>query len=204
MVVLPEALEENREAVNFALCVGAGRLPGGDTLARLLARCPQVCNRASLPPLTIQEILAWADDHRRRTGCWPSAESGTVQAAPTENWHAVDESLREGFRGLPGGTSLAQLLAKRRRASHSGARPPLTVEKILAWADAHHKWTGRWPTKYPGAVAKARGETWKGIDWALLRGHRGLSRGVCLNQLLREHRGIEPRGPARNRADARA
>ena len=49
----------------------------------------------------------------------------------------VDAALREGFRGLPGGSSLTQLLAERRGSEHERL-PPRTEEQIMAWADAHH------------------------------------------------------------------
>jgi Phage derived protein Gp49-like (DUF891) len=37
---------------------------------------------------------------------------------------------------------------------------PLTVEQILAWADANKARTGRWPTRWSGPVAESWGETW--------------------------------------------
>jgi hypothetical protein len=75
---------------------------------------------ASLPRLTVAQILAWADAHRARTGRWPSAESGVILDAPGETWRAVRVALVKGGRGLKGGSSLAQLLRARRpsRALH--------------------------------------------------------------------------------------
>jgi hypothetical protein len=64
-------------------------------------------------PLTTGQILAWADAHRRLTGDWPKATSGPVPGAgPT--WLAVDVALKRGWRGLPGGDSLARLLRRER------------------------------------------------------------------------------------------
>jgi hypothetical protein len=67
-------------------------------------------------------------------------------------------------------------------------RPPLTVEQILAWADAHHARTGKWPTIRSGPIADAPVETWKAIDHALVRGHRGLPGSDSLARLLNRHR----------------
>jgi hypothetical protein len=48
--------------VNNALSFG---LPGGSSLARLLARERGVRNRCGLPPLTEAAILRWARAHRQ-------------------------------------------------------------------------------------------------------------------------------------------
>jgi hypothetical protein len=64
--------------------------------------------------------VAWAEAHRRRNGRWPSSGSGTVAGAAGETWRGLDQALRAGYRGLPGGSSLAGLL--RRHAG--GAAPP--------------------------------------------------------------------------------
>ena len=72
-----------------------------------------VRNRASIPPLTVPQILAWTDEHHRRTGAWPHVRSGPIAAAPGETWLAVEAALSIGNRGLPGGSSLAQVLLDR-------------------------------------------------------------------------------------------
>jgi hypothetical protein len=67
---------------------------------------------ARKPPLSVEQILAWADAHRARTGRWPTRNSGAVREAPGENWSAVGWALWAGHRGLPGGDSLARLLRR--------------------------------------------------------------------------------------------
>src|SRR5688572_6244324 len=67
--------------------------------------------------LTEDRILAWADAYHKLTGRWPTQTGSlprTVPGAPAERWTALDLALRRGYRGLPGGSSLAQLLAARR------------------------------------------------------------------------------------------
>jgi hypothetical protein len=66
-------------------------------------------------PLSVDHILAWADAHQARTGQWPRENSGSVLAAPGENWSAIDYALRRGYRGLPGESSLSWLLAQNGR-----------------------------------------------------------------------------------------
>ena len=66
------------------------------------------------PSLKLSQILRWADNYHRRTGQWPVDSSGPIPEAPGTTWRAVDQSLRRGFRGLPGKSSLARLLHERR------------------------------------------------------------------------------------------
>jgi hypothetical protein len=145
------------------------------------------------PPLTVEQILRWADALRRRTGSWPGLHSGPIPDAGGDTWAAVDAALRHGFRGLPGGGSLARLLADR-RAPRGGKRPGrLTLKKVRAWAEAHLGRSGLWPDRRSEDVAEAPGETWEAIEEALRRGLRGLRGGSSLERLLAE-RGPSPEG----------
>ena len=69
------------------------------------------------PPLTIQQILEWADEHHERTGEWPKQNSGPVRALKGETWGGVEGALFRQTRGLPGGSSIAKLLAEHRESS---------------------------------------------------------------------------------------
>jgi hypothetical protein len=64
----------------------------------------------SRPPLTVEQILAWADAHHARAGRWPDLRSGAVPGAPGLSWAVIDEALRRGYRALSGGGTLARLL----------------------------------------------------------------------------------------------
>ena len=140
--------------------------------------------------LHVAEILAWADEQRKRTGKFPTCDDGTVLANPLENWHNIDNSLREGRRGLPGKWSLPQLLAEFRGYRNRQQLPKYTVSKILQWADAHKRTTGRWPKLRSGPIHDAPGETWSAVEVALIMGARGLPGGSSLAKLLVKHRGI--------------
>jgi hypothetical protein len=100
--------------------------------------------------------------------------SGLIAGARGEVWRNVDMALREGGRGLPGGYSLAHLIAVRRGVRNLASVPPLTIPQVLAWADAHHQRTGQWPRAGAGPILDAPGETWEAIDAALRQGCRGL------------------------------
>ncbi|HEV3003742.1 MAG TPA: hypothetical protein VGX78_04745 [Pirellulales bacterium] len=181
---------ENWANVNDMLRRGGRGLPGGSSLSRLLAE------RRGRPPggpkrskLSIRQILAWADEHHRRTGRWPSSTLGTIAGSNGEKWLNIQQALYFGTRGLRGGSSLAQLLLKQRGASAKGRRrPPLTIRRILAWADAHRRRSRRWPNARSGPIAESAGETWSSVDYALRHGRGRLRGGSRLSQLLVERR----------------
>jgi hypothetical protein len=181
---------ETWSGLAMALFDGQRGLTPGSSLARLLAEHRDRRNHLDLPPLTVEQILAWADAHYARTGEWPSKESGEIPGTGGEKWSAIDTALHQGHRGLPGGTTLAQLLAAERGRFHPQLLPPLTVEQILAWADAHHARTGRWPRASSGTIPESPGDTWARVDGALFKGQRGLSPGDSLARLLERERGV--------------
>ncbi len=176
--------------IKAALWTGGRGLPVRISLGKLLATRRGARNTANMPRLSLKQILAWADDHRRRKGAWPTESSGPVPADPRENWAAISNALRVGVRGLPGGSTLAQLLAQRRGHRNIAELPPLSCKKILAWADEHKRRTGRWPRGSDGAVLGQPGESWKNIQATLQRGGRGLKGRTSVSRLLFEHRGV--------------
>jgi hypothetical protein len=184
--------------VNAALQQGLRGLPGGCSLAKLLAEKRGVRNRMALPDLTIAQLLVWADDHYQKTGKWPNRESGHVIGAPGEIWSGINAALHQGCRGLPGGSSLAQLLDEHRGIPNRLALSNLTVEQILRWADLHYERTKQWPIVTSGPVVDAPGEKWQNIDAALARGGRGLPGGSSLAQVLKEYRGVRNRAALPN------
>jgi hypothetical protein len=74
-------------------------------------------------------ILKWADAHLLRTGALPTMWDGPVRDGILgDNWRKVDNALRYGLRGLPGGSSLAALLAQHRGHRNIHSLPPLTED----------------------------------------------------------------------------
>jgi hypothetical protein len=109
---------------------------------------PRRGRRAGRPfsRLAIKEILAWADAHHRATGVWPRRTSGSVLGAPDgETWEAVDQASVAGDRGLPGGWSLADLLAEHRGVCKFWERSRQPIDEVFAWAVKHHPTTDYWP-----------------------------------------------------------
>ncbi len=184
------SLGEKWRLVDQALRRGDRGLPGGSSLARLLAEHRGVRNLSDPRPLTHEQILEWADSHFRRNGRYPSNGSGPVVDAPGETWAAIDAALSWGRRGLPGGESLARLFVEHRKARDLLHLPPLNHDLIRSWIDAFHKRTGRWPHQKSGPIAEAPGETWSTVDHALCQGRRGLPGGSSLGELVAEHRGV--------------
>jgi hypothetical protein len=111
---IPEAVGETWLAMDMSLRKGKRGLPAGSSLPRLLAAHCGVRNLQQVPRLTVAKILRWADAYYERRGKRPTPHSGPITEAPGETWNAVDRALFSGHRGLPGGSSLAKLLAARR------------------------------------------------------------------------------------------
>jgi hypothetical protein len=88
---------------------------------------------------------------------------------------------------LPGGDSLAQLLARRRGRPSYREKRRLSIGQVLAWVRAYRARRGRWPHAASGQIDEAPDITWKAVDAALCRGLRGLPGGSSLSHLLRVH-----------------
>ncbi|MGI8980309.1 MAG: DEAD/DEAH box helicase family protein [Pirellulaceae bacterium] len=177
------------KAVNLALLKGGRGLPGGSSLAKLLTEQRGVRNRMDLSTLTVDQILAWVDEHYSRTGAWPRVKSGPISGTNEETWGGIEQALKTGRRGLSGGSSLAKLLADNRGYRNPKDLPEVTIEQILAWAERHYERTGEWPTQYSGAIDQVPGESWPGINSALNRGRRGLPSGSSLAKLRNQYSG---------------
>jgi hypothetical protein len=169
--------------VHAALYQGGRGLPGGSSLSRLLVDRRGSAARRRPPRLTAAQVLAWSDVHHAAHGRWPTRYSGTVSEASDERWSAIDRALHKGHRGLPRAGSLACFLAEHRGRRNQKRLPPLTLDQVRAWADAHRATTGRWPRANSGQVTTAPGENWMSIDYALRAGARGLPGGRTLCRL---------------------
>jgi hypothetical protein len=191
--VIGGAPEELWQSIDVALRKGLRSLPGKSSLAILLAEHRGVRNRKRLTPFTEELILRWVDSHHARTGSWPTAESGSILEAPDETWMAVDMALRNGVRGMPGGYTLALLLAERRQVRNIWSISNLSMDQILGWADAFHERTGEWPTLLSGPIIESPGDTWCAVNQALKSGTRGLLGGCSLAALIASQRGVRNR-----------
>ncbi len=115
--------------INAALIQGLRGLPGGSSLAKLLAERRGKRNVGALPPLTESMVLEWADLHFARHGAWPDRNTGPIDSRPGETWHNINAALHRGGRGLPAGRPTAwpagSAQPRQRAASFHGANPCL-------------------------------------------------------------------------------
>ncbi len=185
---------ETWAGIASALRTGRRGLNTRISLARLLHKQRETPLAIAAPSLSVPQIVRWARAHRRRTGQWPTARSGVIPEQPHETWASVNGALQKGRRGLPGDSSLAQVLDEHCGVRNPQQPPRLTIAQILKWADAHHARNGRWPSVVSGPVTDAPGETWSGINAALSRPRRGLpAPGCSLIELLHARRGARNR-----------
>lgn len=65
------------------------------------------------PSLTQSDIINAAKRYNESNGALPNAKSGdaTVYYGAGVTWDSIDRALRDGKQGLPGGSSLKDLLA---------------------------------------------------------------------------------------------
>jgi superfamily II DNA or RNA helicase len=185
--IIPESPGDKWVNINAALAKGLRRLAGGSSLAQLLDQELGVRNIKNLPPLSEEKILGWAKAHRKKNGKWPIMTSGKIFNAPEETWSAVDGAIKQGNRGLAGGSSLARLLEERLDVRNKGNLPPFSEEEIVRWVKAYHTRVGKWPGQKSGKIPESPGESWNGVDKALSRGQRGLAGDSSLAKLIAKH-----------------
>jgi len=135
--------------------------------------------------LTVDQILAWADAHHAAHGVWPAVGPGTVSGvvagAPGESWKAINHALALGLRGLPGDSSLAELLAEHRGAPMPDMGPQALADKIWAWEQEQfpvrgtkgRKSKGRYCPPFNVAGIRAWAEAHRAATGAFPTGHSG-------------------------------
>ena len=172
-------------SIDMTLRNGKGKLRGGRSLWKLLQKKRGLTRMTRNEDLSDQLILDWADAYFQQHGDWPNQKSGTILGRK-ENWKSVDEALRRGFRDLPEGGSLAQLLETNGRKVNPMNRPDLSEKQIVKWARAHLQAHAVLPTKRSGVISDT-GENWGAIDQALRRKLRGINRRTSLSKLFAKH-----------------
>jgi hypothetical protein len=225
--VVHAPFQESWRGINLALSRGWRGMQGGQCLAWLLHEHRQVKPRVSRKgararvnvrhrlnaqrpngrgTFTVAQILLWADQYHAATGLWPKASTtAPVLGMPGETWGTIDAALTRGRFGLPGGSSLSRLLLEHRGPVTRVRVPDLTIEEVLAWADANHAAHGRWPDRKSGKVAGSPKHSWSGINVLLKVGGKGLPGGYSLIRLLDQERGrSRGKGPPRSGSEAKA
>lgn len=173
-------------AYSNGLSLGLRGLPGGSSLAKLLSSRFGVRNCKSRPRLSKSGILELASYHRSIFNAWPNIASGEVKGGGQgDTWKIYDHCLREGQRGLPGGSSLAEILSEAYGAPLKINKKQTSEAEIVCLAKNHFTSNGYWPNKQSGPVHDGHpGDTWRNYDYSLREGLRGLPGGSSLAKLL--------------------
>jgi hypothetical protein len=173
---------------SLALSQGFRGLPGGSSLAKLLAKHFDHATNMTKVDLTEEFILERATEHFRIFSRWPRGSDGDVIGGhPGDTWSGYHSALSKGHRGLRGGTSLGEFLLSKTGYRNHKNKQKLTESFIAEAATKYKDKNGRWPTSKSGDVEFGHpGDTWIGYDGALEKGLRGLPGGSSLARLLDE------------------
>jgi hypothetical protein len=91
---------------------GLRGMAGGSTLADLLERKFGVNNSGNKPSLSFEFIKERSMAYLYKNGRFPTSRSGVVDGGNwCDTWCAYNRALSDGYRGLPGGSSLAKFIA---------------------------------------------------------------------------------------------
>ena len=179
--------KERWSAIDTALKAGLRGLAGKDSLVKLLDRNFSAPNKRNKKVLTENLILKWADEHMTKTGKWPSADSGKIGLhSAFITWGTVNSYLVKGYRGLAGGSSLADLLLRKRNVRKYTSLHRFDLRTISMWIENFYEKYGRWPSAESGTIKESNNTTWRAVDAALTVGCRGLTGGSSLANYIKE------------------
>ena len=68
------------------------------------------------------------------------------------------------------------------------------MEQVTSWVKQHFDRFGEWPNRQSGEIADVLGETWSGIDNALIMGKRGLAEGSSISFIVSTEFGVRKSG----------
>ena len=134
--------------------------------------------------LYLEDIITLAKNYHEKNGKWPNRGLGDNIPGINMSWTSINSALVNGYRGLPSGKSLSELLIT---IDLKPEKPDLAEEQIIKWAKAHFKKQEKWPTTKSGKI-NGTDEDWAAINQALREGYRGLKGGSTLSKLLQKHK----------------
>lgn len=168
-----DGTREKWSSIDTALQKGLRRLPKAGSLAQLLAAHRNVENRRDPESLTVMRIKGWIKSFHKTHGEWPNNTSGKAHGASSPTWGQINRALSQGLRGLPGGSSLAKVVADVRGVAYR--HEELTEDYICELAKKHKDKYGAWPSQKSGKI-DGTNYTWKQIDGSLTQGARQLKK----------------------------
>ena len=140
--------------------------------------------RITKKDLTEEWIIEKAKEYKEKHNQWPSEYSDEIEGTK-ELWSRIDKALYNGFRGLPGGSSLNQLLIKHGlKEKQLDLTEEWIIEKAKEYQENHED--GMLPYLTSGKV-EGTNESWRNLSANLKKGHRGLPGGISLPELFIKH-----------------
>lgn len=133
------------------------------------------------PPITIEQLREAVDQHRQANGGRFPTHQGHCDHLGLA-WSTVDTALREGYRGLPGGSTLRKWIDETYPAERYA--PPYTSANIRAWVVAHREaHEGSFPTVESGPIAGVN-RTWMDVNDSMRKKQLPFTRCLSLSTWL--------------------
>jgi hypothetical protein len=178
----------------------------GGTIAAFADRLAERYKSVIGAPIAIEELHEEIWEFYEREGRWPSCYSGEVERFGG-TYQYLDNYLRQGWRGLPGNSSLYQECKKVAAArgvpieDRSCDDTPITPEMVREAIRAFFRQHNRFPKRHDGECPL--GPNWLTLNSYLLKGgYRSLPGGSSLAQevaVVRRELGLEPPALTRDR-----
>lgn len=145
------------------------------------------------PMISVEQLRQAVDAYRlAHGGRFPTAYDD--DALPGLTWERIDSRLRDGHRGLPGGTSLSKWLDEAYPAERYQA--PITSASMLAWVTAHLAANGGdFPHVASGQIPGVN-RTWMNLNDALRKRQLAFTRCSSLSAWLDEQFPLDRKKPA--------
>ena len=173
-------------AINSALQGGHRGLETNETLEALLWREKGVVGTLAGKKLSNKKILDLTKQHFEKTGLYPTSNSDWILEGK-DSWSTISVALNRGFRGLPGGSSLAKLLHAHNLKANLGARKYPSKEEIVEAAKEYKTQdkNSKLPTSKSGPFPNPNylDLTWGAINSAIAKGSIEYTKAKTLTDL---------------------
>jgi hypothetical protein len=182
-------------SINSALNRGNRGLPGNSSLSDLIEENFDIKNPKNAPQLSENSICdliqTFIDLYERK----PQSTDENVPGIEGLSWANIDRRLREGSYGLPGGSSLAQLIRERFSIRDQVIVPTIPLEMIHSWVESYLAEYREKPTAKSGKIKYASGEfqglSWHSVNQAIKTGKTSLPKGSTLADYIAATFGIK-------------
>lgn len=188
-------------AINTALNRGNRSFSPGSSLASFTETEFGIKNPKRKPTLSEDGIRELIQNFIARHGRKPQKTDGLIEHHEGNlSWQIIDRRLRDGNKGLSGGSSLAIF-----SETHFGIRdqvkiPEVSLDLIRFYIQKHFAKYKKYPTSKSGKIEFAEGEL-KGISWhsvnqAIKAGKTSLPKGSTLADYIQSEFGVtNPKNP---------